>query len=62
MLRKTLRGNMCRLVDDARLIIHQEQKINIKTFEHLTALYARWRDPLATDSQDRPNERPITQT
>ena len=59
MLRKTVRGIMYRLVDDAREIIASERRENDKTFEHLAALYANWRDPDAVDSARLPNERPI---
>ncbi len=59
MLRKTVRGIMCRLVDDAREVIASERRKNDKTFEHLAALYADWRDPDAVDSARLPNERPI---
>lgn len=59
MLRKTLRGIMCRLVDDAREIVAAERRKNGRTFEHLAALYADWRDPDAVDSAGVSNERPI---
>ncbi|WP_317057626.1 DUF4760 domain-containing protein [Roseovarius rhodophyticola] len=59
MLKKTIRGVMCRLVDDARYLIAAEQKTNLKTFEHLIDLYASWRDPNAKDRDCTPNERPV---
>ena len=59
MLKNTLRGIMCNLVDDTRLLICALRKKNPKLFEHLVALYDDWRRPDATDINDKPNERPI---
>lgn len=51
MLKQTIRGIVCRLVNDCRHLIAEEQKQNPKTYEHLSALYHRWRDPSKADEQ-----------
>lgn len=59
MLKKTVRGIMCNLVDDARELIADLRAVNIKTFEHLVPLYDAWRDENAKDINGNPTERPI---
>lgn len=59
MLKETIRGIMCRLVDDARFVIAHQRNQNSKTFRHLIPLYEKWRDNCATDSKGELNEREI---
>ena len=59
MLYKTIRSIMCNLVDDCRLLIAGMQEIKPSTYEHLTALYERWRKTGALDINRDKNERPI---
>lgn len=59
MLHKTIRGIMCNLVDDARLLISEMRRQSPKTYEHLAPLYDDWRIPGAKDINGNPNERPI---
>ena len=44
VLRKGVRGNICNFFADAHLVIRDYRASNSRTFEHLTALYARWKD------------------
>ena len=59
LLRGSIRGIMCNLVDDARFVIAHLQKNNKKSYEHLSELYDEWRDPTATDTRGNLSERPI---
>ena len=45
LLRGTMRGLMCSMVDDARDVIFHLQKESPSIYEHLRLLYERWRDP-----------------
>lgn len=45
MLKGSIRGIMCNLVKDCVHIIVDVQETSPRTFEHLAALYNRWRDP-----------------
>lgn len=45
MLRGMVRGMACNLVADAHLVIRDYQSREPRTFEHLTALYLRWKNP-----------------
>lgn len=49
MLRGMIRGNVCRLVRDARLVIRRYQSTEPRTFEHLTSLYRAWKDAADPD-------------
>ncbi|MEO0944948.1 MAG: DUF4760 domain-containing protein [Pseudomonadota bacterium] len=49
MLKGMVRGMTCRLVADAHLVIRDYRADNARTFEHLTALYANWKDPEQPD-------------
>lgn len=50
MLKKSLRGIMCRLVSDSRNVIAGfHRKGHKKAYQHLIPLYAEWRDKDATD-------------
>jgi len=59
LLKATVRGNMCNLVDDARKLIFELRKTHPKAFENLVLLYERWRDDDACDPMGNPSERPI---
>lgn len=59
LLKNSIRGNMCRLVDDARYVIANARRKNPRTFEHLVRLYDDWRDPDATGVDGKLNERPV---
>lgn len=59
LLKNTLRGIMCNLVDDSRLLIAAMRARNPKTYEHLVQLYDDWRIPGSKDINGNPNERPI---
>jgi len=43
MVKQTMRGMMCGLYEFFRDYIEQEQQKNPSTYEHLTALYHRWK-------------------
>jgi Domain of unknown function (DUF4760) len=59
MLRRSVRGIMCSLVDDARHVIAQLRRNDPKTYANLAMLYDRWRVEGARDIDGKPNERPI---
>ncbi len=59
MLKQSVRGIMCNLVDDARQVISAMQSKNPKAYEHLAKLYDSWREKNARDINGNPNERPI---
>lgn len=59
LLKGTVRGIMCNLVDDSRLLISHLRKSDEKTFENLVWLYNRWRREGVTDVNGNPTERPI---
>lgn len=44
LLKGSLRGIMCSLVDDAHFVISELRTLNPKTYEHLVALYSDWSD------------------
>lgn len=59
LLRGSIRGIMCNLVDDARYVIAHLRKNNEKSYEHLFELYQEWRIPNAKDTRGNPSERSI---
>lgn len=59
LLRKTIRGIMCNLVDDARDLIAEFRRKNPKTYANLIELYENWREKDAKDVNGHPTERPI---
>ncbi len=59
MLRRSVRGIMCSLVDDARQIVAELNRRDRKTYGELIRLYNRWRSESALDTDGMPNERPI---
>lgn len=59
LLKGSIRGLMCNLVDDARFVIAHLRAINGKTYENLAELYDDWRDPTARDTQGVLSEREI---
>lgn len=58
LLKGTMRGLMCSMVDDARDVIFHLRKDSPKIYEHLSLLYARWRDPKRMND-GKLSERPI---
>jgi hypothetical protein len=62
MLKQSLRGIMCNLVDDCRMLIAGMRQKNPKTYEHLSILYDRWRVIGARDINGDANERAIPNT
>ena len=59
MLKQSVRGIMCNLVDDCRFLICNIRKNNDKAYAHLVQLYASWRIDGAKDINGNDNERPI---
>ena len=59
LLKRSIRGIMCSLVDDARDVISHVRESNPNTYEHLTKLYNDWRIDGSTDLDGNPNERSI---
>ena len=59
MLKSTIRGQMCNLVDDARDVIAHLRDISPRTYQHLVELYDTWRIEGARDINGNPNERSI---
>lgn len=59
LLKKSLRGIFCNLVDDSRDVIWNVRLNNPKTFEHLVCLYDMWRVTGSRDINGNKNERPI---
>ncbi len=59
LLKRSLRGMMCNLVDDARDVIAGLRETSDKTYEHLVWLYGKWRIDGAKDIYGGENERPI---
>ncbi|MDA7426052.1 DUF4760 domain-containing protein [Thalassococcus lentus] len=59
LLKRTLRGIMCNLVDDCRNLICEMRKRNPRTYENLAALYEDWRRPGSKDINGNENERAI---
>lgn len=45
MLKGSIRGIMCNLVRDAHPLLVEIRADNARAYEHLAALYERWRDP-----------------
>jgi len=59
LLKASIRGIMCNLVDDARIMISQLRQNDPKTLEHLVRLYERWRQDGAVNHNGVETERPI---
>lgn len=59
MLKKSVRGIMCNLVDDCRYLIGGIRVRSPLAYENLCWLYDQWRRPDAIDINGKPNERPI---
>lgn len=60
LLRQSLRGIMCNLVDDARFMIAELRAGDEKTLTHLAELYERWRDKGEKRNYvDKISERPL---
>lgn len=59
LLKKSLRGIMCALVDDARDVIFHLREKNIRTYENLSDLYEQWRDKSEAEAGRQFRERPI---
>ncbi|MCR9123027.1 MAG: DUF4760 domain-containing protein [Phyllobacteriaceae bacterium] len=59
MLRRSVRGIMCNLVDDCRYLIGGLRVRSPLAYENLCWLCDQWRRPDSIDINGRPNERPI---
>lgn len=59
MLRRSLRGIMCNMEDDARFVIAGVRGVNPLAYDNLCRLYESWRRDGARDIRGGPNERPI---
>ncbi len=59
LLRASIRGIMCNLVDDSRHMIAALRQNNPQTLEHLVDLYGRWRRDGAINHNNAATERPI---
>lgn len=60
LLKGTMRGLMCSLVDDARDVIAHLWHGRPKVYEHLFNLHEGWRDPTMRNTQGALSERAIT--
>jgi hypothetical protein len=59
LLKASIRGIMCNLVDDARIMIAELRQNDPKTMEHLVHLYEEWRRDDAINHNGEITERPI---
>jgi len=60
LLEKTIRGIMCNLVDDARIMISELRENDPHSLEHLATLYEEWRrKETTTNYAGAETERPI---